>query len=286
MYQKLSSLFNSFLIFHPSSFFREGLLLRNLLYACFNLILFTLFSPVFQNICFVFVFSNVLPSMSQKMCQARQLAEIMPKKRHSKNVARNLRSKLSSRSTSNKTHGLLFGSFTDNLSLEGIKHYTLHTHWRIEVLLLPDNVNDIKNHKHRNIVNLVIDRINNDVIASKLGVSKQIVQRTKAKYRELIAEYQSTDLIDIDVDQYSSQVIAKGKHVVLKMANTLLAKSMNGTTVGQLTQSMVALNTLIRLEEGKSTENIAHNIVHNLNEDQLNLLRDSIKNLKKSMLST
>ena len=148
-----------------------------------------------------------------------------------------------------------------------------------------NSVDDIKNHKHRNIVNLVIDNINSDVIATKLGVSKQIIQRTKAKYRELIAECQTTDLIDIDTDGYSSQVIDKGKHVVLKMANTLLSKSMNGTTVGQLTQSMVALNTLIRLEQGKSTENIAHDVVHNLNPEQLNLLRDSIKNLKKSMLS-
>ena len=146
-------------------------------------------------------------------------------------------------------------------------------------------VNDIKNHKHRNIVNLVIDNVNNDVIVSKLGVSKQIVQRTKAKYADIINECQSTDLIDIDTEGYSTQVIEKGKHVVLKMANTLLSKSMNGSTIGQLTQSMVQLNTLIRLEQGKSTENIAHNVVHNLNPEQLNLLRDSIKNLKKSMLS-
>ena len=146
------------------------------------------------------------------------------------------------------------------------------------------SVNDIKNHKHRNIVNLVIGNVNNDVIVSKLGVSKQIVQRTKFKYRDLIDECKATDLIEIDTKEYSGQLIDKGKHAVLKMANTLLSKSMSGTTIGQLTQSMVALNTLVRLEQGKSTENIAHNVLHNLNENQLNVIRDSIKNLKQSML--
>ena len=147
------------------------------------------------------------------------------------------------------------------------------------------SVDDIKNHKHRNIVNLVIDNVNTEMIVQRLNVSKQIIQRTKAKYRDLIAECQTTDLIEVDVDGYSTQIIDKGKHAVLKMANTLLSKSMNQTTIGQLTQSIVALNTLVRLEQGKSTENIAHNIVHNLNENQLNVLRESIKNLKKSMLS-
>ena len=147
------------------------------------------------------------------------------------------------------------------------------------------NVNEIKNHKHRNIVNLVIDNVNTEMIVSRLGVSKQIVQRTKAKYHDLINECQTTDIVEIDIDGYSGQIIDKGKHAVLKMANTLLSKSMSTTTIGQLTQSIVALNTLVRLEQGKSTENIAHNIVHNLNEDQLNVLRDSIKNLKQSMLS-
>jgi hypothetical protein len=55
-----------------------------------------------------------------------------------------------------------------------------------------------------------------------------------------------------------------------------------------LAQATTTLGILIdkqRLIQGKSTQNIAQQIMHNLNPEQVEIIKESIKSLKISMLS-
>jgi len=89
---------------------------------------------------------------------------------------------------------------------------------------------------------------------------------------------------NITTNNYNTQLIKKSKYIALKLANTLVHKNFTGTSINQLTTALTNVNNIIRLEQGKSTENIAHNVLHNLNENQLNMIKDSIKQLKASIM--
>ena len=143
---------------------------------------------------------------------------------------------------------------------------------------------DIKNAKHREVVNCINRGEEIASICSRFKMTRSNYGYIKQKYAKYIYIGQPFEDIAIDIDKYNTNIIEKSKYIALRICNTLQKKSFTNQTIGQLTQSLVAVNNLVRLEEGKSTENIAHQVIHNLNPEQLELVRESIKNLKKSML--
>ena len=143
----------------------------------------------------------------------------------------------------------------------------------------------IKNEKHRAIIQDINDRHDTDTICKRHNISRPTFYRVKRQFGEALTTAEPTEITSEMVAGYNSKLINKTKHIAMRLANTLLSKSMTGASISQLTQSLINVNTMLRLEEGKSTENIAHNIVHNLNPEQLELIKDGIMNLKKSMLS-
>jgi len=142
----------------------------------------------------------------------------------------------------------------------------------------------IKNSGHRDIIKYVNMGLDDTSVIDKTKYSRSTVQRIKRKYSEFIEIGKPLDNIEVTATNYSADLIKKAKHVGMRLATTLQHKSLAGASLGQLTSSLVNINTLVRLEQGKSTENIAHQVLHNLNEDQMNLIKESIMKLKKSML--
>ena len=75
------------------------------------------------------------------------------------------------------------------------------------------------------------------------------------------------------------------KYNILRMGNTITQIPLQKTSLSQLTTSMAIMIDKLRLLEGKSTANISTQILHSLNPEQLNIIQESIKSLKKSMLN-
>lgn len=147
-------------------------------------------------------------------------------------------------------------------------------------------LHQIQNLKHRAIIKSINENIDTDTILKRHGISKPTFFRVRKRYEDALVVVQDSNIVEKNIEQYDTQLIDKGKYIALKIANALLNKNMSGASISQLTTSLVNVNTLIRLEQGKSTENIAHNVVHNLNDEQLTLIKESIMNLKKSMLNS
>ena len=145
-------------------------------------------------------------------------------------------------------------------------------------------LSEIKNTRHRAIITNINDGIDMDSIIKRHGISKPTYYKTKQRYAEALTELQTADITTKDVAEYGSRLIDKGKFITLKLADTLIKKSFVGASISQLTTSMVNVNNMLRLEQGKSTENIAHNVLHNLGEAEKELIRESIATMKKSMI--
>ena len=147
-------------------------------------------------------------------------------------------------------------------------------------------LNQIKNTKHRAIITDINNGKDIQTILSTHGMSRSNYQWIKRKYNQALIVGKPLELTEIKTGQYESDIVEKGKYVAIKLINTLMHKNYSGTSVNQLMTSLVNVNNMIRLQEGKSTENIAHNVVHNLNEQQLTLIKEATMNLKKSMLNS
>lgn len=144
----------------------------------------------------------------------------------------------------------------------------------------------IKNTKHQAIIKCINEGIDNKTVMKRFGISRPSFFRIKQRYNNALTELQSSDITPNEVAEYSTKLLTKSKFITLKIADALIKKNYVGSSLGQLTTSLVNVNSMVRLEEGKSTENIAHAVLHNLNPDQLALIKDAVMNLKKSMLSS
>ena len=142
----------------------------------------------------------------------------------------------------------------------------------------------IANEKHRAIIKSINAGDDLQTILAKHSISRPSYHRIKKRYKDQLNEGLPIEITENSVAKYSSELLNKSKYVALKLANTLVNRNMTGASISQLTTSLVNVNQMVRLEEGKSTENIAHKVLHNLDESQLELLRSSIADMKKSLL--
>lgn len=120
-------------------------------------------------------------------------------------------------------------------------------------------------------------------IAEQLGLEPKRIYNIKNYYIN-----NSPAILDTnnnrDISKYEEQVIHNLKHITLDISDTLLSKSLKKESSTQLMKSLGIAIDKLRLIEGKSTVNIASQIVHNLNNSQLEILKDIGKSLIKSML--
>lgn len=121
-------------------------------------------------------------------------------------------------------------------------------------------------------------------IARQLGVTPTRVYSINNYYKKEIDSYRLSNK-QVDVSDYEENVVNILKTNVVRIGNTLKTKDLSKSNVSQLSNSMSVLIDKIRLIEGKSTQNIAAQIIHNLNPDQLSIIQESIMSLKKSILN-
>ena len=144
----------------------------------------------------------------------------------------------------------------------------------------------IKNLRHREIIKSINNNLPMTTILKQQDISRPTYYKVKKRYQEALVIVQDSDIVEQSIDGYGNKLIDSGKFIALKLATTLMNKNYSGASLSQLTTSLVNVNAMIRLEQGKSTENIAHGVIHNLNPEQLTLIKESIMNLKKSMLNS
>ena len=63
-------------------------------------------------------------------------------------------------------------------------------------------------------------------------------------------------------------------------------KEIQKMSVSQKVVAMATLQDKINLKEGKSTQNIAHQVLHKLDDESISLLKDFSKSLIQSMLNS
>jgi hypothetical protein len=88
-----------------------------------------------------------------------------------------------------------------------------------------------------------------------------------------------------DLEHYEDKLISNLKTISLEVSNILINKSMQNESSVQLMKTLGIAIDKLRLIEGKSTHNIASQIVHNLNPEQLKQLEALGESLIKSMLT-
>lgn len=144
---------------------------------------------------------------------------------------------------------------------------------------------NIRNKKHRAIIQSINEGKDIKTVLKNHEISRPHYFWVKRKYLDYV-DMSNAAVVrkNITTNNYNTQLIKKSKYIALKLANTLVHKNFTGTSINQLTTALTNVNNIIRLEQGKSTENIAHNVLHNLNENQLNMIKDSIKQLKASIM--
>lgn len=138
--------------------------------------------------------------------------------------------------------------------------------------------------KQQQILELVKKGYTNSQICEMAGVKDHSIFYVKRRYADLIPRAQHNNNITNIVDNDESHINIL-KNIQYKIGNTILNKDLNSATLSQLSNTLKTVNEVERLMTGKSTANISTQIVHNLNPEQLDIIKESIKSLKKSMLS-
>jgi hypothetical protein len=86
-------------------------------------------------------------------------------------------------------------------------------------------------------------------------------------------------------EEYDKSILRTYKQLSLRIANSITDTDIKKTAVGTRITALGILQDKINLKEGKSTENIAHRVLHSLDEESMKILRDFSKSLIKSMLN-
>jgi len=134
------------------------------------------------------------------------------------------------------------------------------------------------------IIKLVEKGLKPKEIATTLNLPVQRVYNVQARARAAGELIKHNDIIK-DLDNYEPQLINNIKSISLEVSNTLLNKTFQKESSTQLAKTLGILIDKLRLIEGKSTQNISAQIVHNLNSEQLKILEEMGKSLIISMLN-
>ena len=89
-----------------------------------------------------------------------------------------------------------------------------------------------------------------------------------------------------DIDKYDATIIRAYKELSLSIADTITEKDIKKASLSQRITAMAILQDKLNIKEGKSTENIAHKVVHSLDDESKALLESLGKSLIKSMLNS
>lgn len=121
------------------------------------------------------------------------------------------------------------------------------------------------------------------VIAGETGLSVSTVYSIKKRYKEDL-NTALTIKNKVNIDNYESELSNSLKRNILLCSNSINNYNYNKASLNQLIYAMGIMFDKLRLMEGKSTVNIANNVINSLNPEQLAIINDSIKSLKESIL--
>lgn len=144
---------------------------------------------------------------------------------------------------------------------------------------------DVKPKKiHDDIIELINKGYKNTDICNQLSIKPNVLYYVKRRYRDRLAPPQDTSNIT-DITNYAEDIDNILRKNILRLGNTIINKDIDKASLSQLTTSFGIMYDKLRLHEGKSTQNIGANLLVNLDESQLELIKETIKSLKESMLN-
>lgn len=120
-------------------------------------------------------------------------------------------------------------------------------------------------------------------IAKEMGLTVNSVYSVKKRYKEDLNNA-LTIKNKINIDNYEDDLTNNLKRNILLMSNRINNYDLNKVSINQLVYAMGIMFDKLRLIEGKSTSNVAHQVIDSLDSNQLEIIKDSIKSLKESML--
>ncbi len=138
---------------------------------------------------------------------------------------------------------------------------------------------------HKDIIGLVNAGVSNKDICVQLSCKPHTVYYVKRTHRSHLTAAQITNKT-IDIHKYNDSIADTLKYNILNMAYTIQDKDLQKASLPQVVTSMAICIDKLRLIEGKSTQNIATQVLHNMNQDQLDIITASIRSLKESMLGS
>jgi hypothetical protein len=139
--------------------------------------------------------------------------------------------------------------------------------------------------KHDEIVAKLLDKgLKPKQICKETGLSVTQVYRSAGRYRQASKSIQPIDS-NSDITKYHDDMLDLYKRLSLSVGNSITNRDIKKSSLAQKTVIMATLTDKIRLIEGKSTENIAIDIVAGLDDKTLKELKDLSRSLIKSMLS-
>ena len=138
--------------------------------------------------------------------------------------------------------------------------------------------------KNDEIVHKYLDKgLKPKEIVAKTGLSQTQVYRSNSRYKAKQGAIQVLDKTT-DIVRYHDDILDIYKRLSLSVGNSITNKDIQKTSLAQKTTIMAILTDKIRLIEGKSTENIAIDVIASLDSKQLDILKDLSRSLIKSML--
>ena len=111
-------------------------------------------------------------------------------------------------------------------------------------------------------------------------MTKHIGKRVKKKDLDLQVADNNTN-----VDQYDTDIVTKYKKISLSIADTITLGDIKKASLSQRVMALGILQDKINLKEGKSTENIAHRVLHELSPESIKQIQELGRSLIKRMLS-
>lgn len=123
-------------------------------------------------------------------------------------------------------------------------------------------------------------------IAEHYGVHATTVARIKSRYKDLIESDNQLQVYEnyANVEKYEAKVINNLKSASISISNILKDKSWQQQSAPQLAKTLGIMIDKLRLLEGKSTSNVAHNVLHQLSPDDRKILQEHVGKLKHAFI--
>lgn len=141
--------------------------------------------------------------------------------------------------------------------------------------------------KHKVIIHDIKSGMKVKDIATKFNMNPVSISRIKSKYKDLIENDNNLQVYENYkyVEDYENRVVNNMKSASIAISNILSTKSWQNMSAPQLTTALATMIDKLRLLEGKSTSNIAQQVIHNLSDDDRKLLRGAIGKFKHAYLN-